>query len=88
MNPYEYYQISEVPLYYNPYVQPSQYEPPREPPPQSQSLERRIRELERQNDRQERDINQLQRRLQRVNQRLRAVERKFSLPYTPFEGEY
>lgn len=67
------------------------YEPDRQP----QQIERRLNQLERQNERQERDITQLQRdlaqlqrRLQRVNQRLRVLERRFNIPFTPFDGEY
>ncbi|WP_027724346.1 hypothetical protein [Tuberibacillus calidus] len=77
------------PFDYYPYSYPQQepFDVYRQPP-QWQSIERRLTQLERQNERQDREINQLQRRLQRVNQRLRQVERRLSIPFTPFDGEY
>nr|WP_083865428.1 hypothetical protein [Neobacillus bataviensis] len=69
---------------YQSYVPLDQFDPNRQP----QQLERRVTQLERQNERQVKDINQLQRRLQRVNQRLRALERRFNIPFTPFDGEF
>jgi chromosome segregation ATPase len=93
MYPYGTYQIPQVQLDYNPYVQQNQNDINRQLSqllnlPQWQQLERRVNQLERQNERQEREINQLQRRLQRVNQRLRAVENRLNIPFTPFDGEY
>jgi chromosome segregation ATPase len=91
MYPYGNYPISQV--HYNPYVKLDIYDPSRQLSqllqlPQWQQLERTVTQLERQNDRQEREIDQLQRRLQRVNQRLRALEKRFNIPFTPFDGEY
>jgi septal ring factor EnvC (AmiA/AmiB activator) len=93
MYSYGNYPISQVPFDYNPYVQQDIYDPNRQLSqllqlPQWQQLERRVTQLERQNDRQEREIDQLQRRLQRVNQRLRVLEKRFNIPFTPFDGEY
>ncbi|MEO2077987.1 MAG: hypothetical protein ABGX20_21885 [Bacillus sp. (in: firmicutes)] len=104
MNPYNYYGVpQQMPIEYHTYVpaeqmypyvthdQYDQYDPNRQP----QQLERRVNQLERQNERQEReinqlqrDVNQLQRRLQRVNQRVRVLERRFNIPFTPFDGEF
>jgi chromosome segregation ATPase len=84
MYPYGEYQIPQVQYDYNPYVQQDQFDPNRQPP----QIERRLNQLERENNRQAREIDQLQRRLQRVNQRLRALERRFQIPFTPFDGEY
>ncbi|MBZ5751085.1 SNARE domain-containing protein [Metabacillus rhizolycopersici] len=65
---------------------------------QTKELTRLNNELKRQNEeliRQNREINRLNerveqhtRRLNRLNQRLRAVEKKFSLPFTPGEGGF
>ncbi|MFD2615998.1 hypothetical protein [Terrilactibacillus laevilacticus] len=99
MNPYQFYseydpeQTSQY-IDYNPYVQPEQESIERQfqlP----QSLDRRIRQLERANEQQTREINRLRqenerqnRRLNRLNQRLRVVEARLAIPFQATEDGF